>query len=630
MSVTFTSKHGAAQYFPILKVAGEAAMRAPVALTKAVCIVGRHLGVHLPLAHKQVSKLHALIIKERDRVYVRDLASRNHLLVNGQPVREADLGTGDVVRVGPYALHCASGFNQPESGADVGARAPDASLEINGGVSRVALEGRAILIGSREECDVVLADERVSPVHAVIFELDGKRFVRDFGSMVGTYRNGERIHQEELSSGDELRIGNTRLRYVEGGAAPVDAVELDSMDQEIEAAIEDAESDDRVALEDDTDRALGISDDLITMGGDPEDGSATEHSLHADDDELVTLEVDPDHDEDDEALPAEEGRADAEEQRRESETAPPSEEQERKPPLEVVSKEDGDRVVVDSPADEGLIPLLEGDRTVGVIDAAVQSAVIEPHERAVDELDLTESGSLAPLPLMSMSGSDAAVGGLPLPPGAAVEGYGEFEDDEVTSAELGIEPHKPLSPEETIVPDSGPDGLVGEPPKPRDPADPAHPLFELVQQLREEIPEAATAAAEMGQPAASPDDTRAAAEEAAPVGRATEGAADSATRPGVAGGGGGDPRDLEDLLKYDGADVTPLARDPDASAEAAKEGRKNAVRKLDRLVHELSDRVADLKSTWKQVKQGRPAAHPAEHPPTRTEHGEDKRDASPD
>src|SRR5688500_19584542 len=101
MSVTFTSKHGAAGFFPVLKVAGDAAMRAPVALTKAVCIVGRHLGVHLPLANKKVSKLHALIVKERDRVYIRDLASRNHLLVNGQPVREADLGTGDVVGVGP-------------------------------------------------------------------------------------------------------------------------------------------------------------------------------------------------------------------------------------------------------------------------------------------------------------------------------------------------------------------------------------------------------------------------------------------------------------------------------------------------------------------------------------------------
>src|SRR5688572_26752646 len=103
MSVTFASKHGAARYLPILKIAGDAAVRAPVALNKAVCVIGRRWGVHPPLASKLVSKLHALIVRERDGVYVRDLASRNHVFVNDQPVRETDLTTGDVVRVGPYA-----------------------------------------------------------------------------------------------------------------------------------------------------------------------------------------------------------------------------------------------------------------------------------------------------------------------------------------------------------------------------------------------------------------------------------------------------------------------------------------------------------------------------------------------
>ena len=140
MPMTFSSKHGAAQHFPLLKIvdAGAGGSRAPVALTKAVCIVGRHQGVHLQLPASHVSKIHAIIVKERDRVYVRDLASRNHMTLNGAPVRETDLGTGDVVRVGPFALHCASGFNEPDTLDPDAPRAPAAVLEQNDGVAELA------------------------------------------------------------------------------------------------------------------------------------------------------------------------------------------------------------------------------------------------------------------------------------------------------------------------------------------------------------------------------------------------------------------------------------------------------------------------------------------------------------
>jgi hypothetical protein len=65
-----------------------------------------------------------------------------------------------------------------------------------------------------------------------------------------------------------------------------------------------------------------------------------------------------------------------------------------------------------------------------------------------------------------------------------------------------------------------------------------------------------------------------------------------------------DDADLADLLKLDGADATPTAG---GGGDDARLGPGRAVvRKLDRIVHELSDRVADLKSTWSQVKETRP------------------------
>ncbi len=45
----------------------------------------------------------------------------------------------------------------------------------------------------REAADIVISDEAVSTCHAVIFEMDGKRYVRDLGSRTGTFVNGKQV-----------------------------------------------------------------------------------------------------------------------------------------------------------------------------------------------------------------------------------------------------------------------------------------------------------------------------------------------------------------------------------------------------------------------------------------------------
>lgn len=67
-------------------------------------------------------------------------------------------------------------------------------------------------IGRGDECDVVLLDPSVSRAHAVVEIAAGKARVRDLGSTNGTYLNGRRIEEGALRDGDELRLGNTRMR----------------------------------------------------------------------------------------------------------------------------------------------------------------------------------------------------------------------------------------------------------------------------------------------------------------------------------------------------------------------------------------------------------------------------------
>jgi pSer/pThr/pTyr-binding forkhead associated (FHA) protein len=77
------------------------------------------------------------------------------------------------------------------------------------------LEGaRQVLIGRSSNCDLQVDDPTVSRRHCSI-DTDGEAvWVRDIGSMNGTYINGEKIGQPQfvLHDGDVLRLGNHEFR----------------------------------------------------------------------------------------------------------------------------------------------------------------------------------------------------------------------------------------------------------------------------------------------------------------------------------------------------------------------------------------------------------------------------------
>jgi pSer/pThr/pTyr-binding forkhead associated (FHA) protein len=63
------------------------------------------------------------------------------------------------------------------------------------------------VIGRREDCDLRIPLGDVSRKHCRLI-VDGEAIkVEDLGSSNGTYRNGERIQQTELTAGDTIQIG---------------------------------------------------------------------------------------------------------------------------------------------------------------------------------------------------------------------------------------------------------------------------------------------------------------------------------------------------------------------------------------------------------------------------------------
>ena len=79
------------------------------------------------------------------------------------------------------------------------------------------LTGQRVTIGNASTNLVSLDhDATVSRLHAVLENLGFAWSIRDVGSRNGTYLNGEKISAERvLRSGDELRIGSSRLIFLE-------------------------------------------------------------------------------------------------------------------------------------------------------------------------------------------------------------------------------------------------------------------------------------------------------------------------------------------------------------------------------------------------------------------------------
>ena len=81
--------------------------------------------------------------------------------------------------------------------------------------STFLLEQDSTTVGRSPESEVFLDDVTVSRKHAT-FERRGSAewFVRDGGSLNGTYVNRRRVERAKLEDGDEVQIGKYRLTYL--------------------------------------------------------------------------------------------------------------------------------------------------------------------------------------------------------------------------------------------------------------------------------------------------------------------------------------------------------------------------------------------------------------------------------
>jgi sigma-B regulation protein RsbU (phosphoserine phosphatase) len=87
-------------------------------------------------------------------------------------------------------------------------------VEAAGRQQRVVVSKSPFTIGRLTDCDVVIADARVSRVHASLLSERGEYFIVDGGSLHGTFVNGSRCNRARLKHGDNITLGAADLKLV--------------------------------------------------------------------------------------------------------------------------------------------------------------------------------------------------------------------------------------------------------------------------------------------------------------------------------------------------------------------------------------------------------------------------------
>lgn len=194
----------------------------------------------LPAA-RQVQAHHVELHFDARRGVTMSVTDRSAVVhVNGRPVREkAILRLGDLLAVGSVRLVMRPDVDRsekpPKAAAEAEARSrytpPRVVLRgVSGSYFGKVITLRAkTVIGRGNDCDIVLNEADMSRRHALIENTAEGLFLRDLGSVNGTFVNGTPVRDSVLKPGDQLAFDQNRflieapgyLLQMPGDEAPV-------------------------------------------------------------------------------------------------------------------------------------------------------------------------------------------------------------------------------------------------------------------------------------------------------------------------------------------------------------------------------------------------------------------------
>ncbi|MEJ7728891.1 MAG: FHA domain-containing protein [Polyangiaceae bacterium] len=192
--------------------------------------VGRAEANAIRLTDRNVSRKHAVLRRNGQGWFVRDLSSYNGTYVNGARVAgEQLIHNGDVVQLGDYRLELIDeAAAQPQAPDDQGLgqlpvpvhHRPDRLVVVVGPTpgAEFPLDREYYTVGRAEDATISINHSSVSRLHAELISLGNGRYeIVDKQSANGIRINGVELKRGIMEAGDALELGDVRMRFVGAG-----------------------------------------------------------------------------------------------------------------------------------------------------------------------------------------------------------------------------------------------------------------------------------------------------------------------------------------------------------------------------------------------------------------------------
>jgi len=188
----------------------------PLWVVEKIYSIGSAADNQLVIEDATIDSIHAKLIKEDGKTFIKDNNSNSGSFVNGQRITQKEILPGDILRIGKVEIIVLD----PRSLADKPKDSYSAPwrLVADGnwlaGKQFIIGADKSWIIGRGKECDVVIPGTHLSRRHAEV-SIEGNHLrIKDLSSANGTYLNELRVDNTTANNGDRLRMDVYTFRIV--------------------------------------------------------------------------------------------------------------------------------------------------------------------------------------------------------------------------------------------------------------------------------------------------------------------------------------------------------------------------------------------------------------------------------
>jgi len=192
---------------------------APLWVVEKLYTIGRATDNQLVLNEEGIDPIHAKLIKDDDKFFLKDNNSSSGCFVNGQRITHKEILPGDILKLGSVEIIVLDPRSLPsQQELERDQQLAPWRLVSDGnflvGKQFNIPSDRPVVIGRGNQCDIVIPGTHLSRRHTEIMVEGNHLRIKDLGSANGTYLNELRIDNATANNSDRLRLDVYNFRII--------------------------------------------------------------------------------------------------------------------------------------------------------------------------------------------------------------------------------------------------------------------------------------------------------------------------------------------------------------------------------------------------------------------------------